>query len=379
MEIPDATKSLQHVEYQLNQTVDSHEPELNVISGQESAQVKSVEPTEAIELQEPQEIKAEPEKVTPNNKAKISESPEDPVKESSDKVAVPSSDNSRQSYESSSSSSSSHPNEQFKSSNRNKNFVQKTATDLVEATTKSPEETQQQQQQHDQDKQQQQQAQSGPWGSASSKSWASLFKGERGAYLGSSVNGDTEHNNVSESENFEETTNSGNRNSNRVENTNHVVASKERRSQDAARRALDKMAPKLAQKINSRNLKHSLPLLRPRGFINKGNWCYINSTLQALIACPPFYNLMKEIGDLRGIGRENSCTPILDSFAELFLNFPPLDTNKKNKQSNYPDQKMQMNYLQAEAIEPKCIYNVLGKIKSECLKGKFLSGSWLSY
>ena len=218
---------------------------------------------------------------------------------------------------------------------------------------------------------QQQNQDKGPWGSAASKSWASLFKGDPRGLVGLSINGETEHNNLSETENSD-----GESKLQRLTKvdigikSNHIaVASEEQKSQQAVRRALDKMAVRLAQKINTITLKHSLPLLRPRGFINKGNGCYINSTLQALIACPPFYNLMKEIGDLRGIGRENSCTPILDSFAELFLNFLPLDTNKKNKQSNFPDQRMQMNSLLAEAIEPKCIYNVLGKIKSECLRG----------
>lgn len=65
-------------------------------------------------------------------------------------------------------------------------------------------------------------------------------------------------------------------------------------------------------------LKHSAPALQPRGIRNKQNWCYINAvsiqflisiflyfnfnvffnfikTLQALLACPPLYNLIKSI------------------------------------------------------------------------------------
>lgn len=213
----------------------------------------------------------------------------------------------------------------------------------------------------------------GVWGAASSKSWADLFKRE-GALIGSSINGEIEHN-ISGSENSDEEIRAQRSTSIKLDSSiktkSRINYSKEQRSKEAAKRALDDMAPKLAQKVASLNLKHALPFLKPRGFINKGNGCYINATLQALIACPPFYNLMKEIGDLRGYRRENSCTPILDSFAEFFLNFPPLDSGKKNKQSSSQDQKMHINYLQAEAIEPKCIYNALGQIKSECLKGKF--------
>lgn len=209
---------------------------------------------------------------------------------------------------------------------------------------------------------------------ASSKSWADLFK--RGGNNGSdsNINGYNEENS-SNSENLDDDDKVKGLDSGKLQatvKTNTPNSSEELRSQELAKRALDKMAPRLAQKITNINLKHSLPFLKPRGFINKGNGCYINATLQALIACPPFYNLMKEIGDLRNFKRDQSCTPIIDSFAELFLNFPPLDTNKKSKQSSPADQRLNINSLQAESIEPKCIYNVLGQIKSECLKGKFL-------
>lgn len=215
----------------------------------------------------------------------------------------------------------------------------------------------------------------GPWGSAASKSWASLFRADGSTHHGPTTIGDTDHDNlVTDPENPEKDSKGNPKPASKQEVNgkiyNNFASTKEQRSQDAARRAQDKMASKLAQKINSISLKHSLPLLRPRGFINKGNGCYINSTLQALIACPPFYNLMKEIGELRGLKRESSCTPILDSFSELFQNFPPLDASKKNKQGVPSEQKSLMNYLQADALEPRCIYNVLGQIKSECLRGK---------
>lgn len=210
----------------------------------------------------------------------------------------------------------------------------------------------------------------GAWSSASSKSWADLFKRAGNTGLELNVNGDSEKNS-SFSENSDEDDKLRVSGTSKLEGTVKVSSSsKELRSQESSKRALDKIAPRLAQKINAINLKHSLPFLKPRGFINKGNGCYINATLQALIACPPFYNLMKEIGDLRGFKRENTCTPIIDSFAELFLNFPPLDASKKNRQAISGDQKLNIYSLQAESIEPKCIYNVLGQIKSECLKGK---------
>lgn len=217
----------------------------------------------------------------------------------------------------------------------------------------------------------------GAW-SSSSKSWADLFKREGNTGLDTNCDTEKRSLNSENSDDDDKTRVPGtSKPESSVKISTLVTNSKELRSQESAKRALDKTAPRLAQKINAISLKHSLPFLKPRGFINKGNGCYINATLQALIACPPFYNLMKEIGDLKCSRRDNSCTPIIDSFAELFLNFPPLDAGKKGKQIASADQKMNINSLQAESIEPKCIYNVLGQIKSECLKGELNINSLL--
>ncbi|KAI1285407.1 Ubiquitin carboxyl-terminal hydrolase 10 [Halotydeus destructor] len=129
----------------------------------------------------------------------------------------------------------------------------------------------------------------------------------------------------------------------------------------------DAMATKLGNRLREIHLKHSLPYLAPRGFVNRGNWCYINATLQALLYCPPFYNLMREIGETPGINREHTSTPIIDSFAKFFANFLPsekLIRQAKNLGFNHDELPKQDNF------EPKCIYEVLGAIKSECLKGK---------
>lgn len=208
--------------------------------------------------------------------------------------------------------------------------------------------------------------------SSASKSWADLFKRNEGH---ANLSHDPETGNCPQWVENSDEEGKGlklTRKNESVIQPSNVASTKEHRSQDVGKRVLDKMAHRIAMKVNTINLKHALPFLKPRGFINKGNGCYINATLQALIACPPFYNLMKEIGDLRVFRRENSCTPILDSFAELFLNFPPLDSGKKSKQSGSNEPKLGISSLQADAIEPKCIYNVLGNIKSECLRGKFL-------
>lgn len=51
--------------------------------------------------------------------------------------------------------------------------------------------------------------------------------------------------------------------------------------------------------------------LLPRGLTNRSNYCYVNSILQALIACPPFYNMLKALPYQTRRGK--SSTPVIDS------------------------------------------------------------------
>lgn len=56
--------------------------------------------------------------------------------------------------------------------------------------------------------------------------------------------------------------------------------------------------------------------LLPRGLTNKSNWCYVNATLQALAACPPFVHLIKSLEPLlpaRLGSNAPSTTPVIDS------------------------------------------------------------------
>lgn len=105
----------------------------------------------------------------------------------------------------------------------------------------------------------------------------------------------------------------------------------------------------LSELIENVKLIHKPVSLQPRGLINKGNWCYINAVsfsvlwartlsvyiafkyctfpggeacyaldskwkiLQALIACPPMYHLMKSIPIFNETQRPCTSTPMMDN------------------------------------------------------------------
>jgi hypothetical protein len=71
----------------------------------------------------------------------------------------------------------------------------------------------------------------------------------------------------------------------------------------------------------------TLPRLRVRGLVNTGNICFANTVLQLLVNLPPFWNLFRELDDLkgqRGAGVPESgdgATPLVDATVRFVKEF----------------------------------------------------------
>jgi hypothetical protein len=71
----------------------------------------------------------------------------------------------------------------------------------------------------------------------------------------------------------------------------------------------------------------TLPRLRARGLVNTGNICFANAVLQLLVNSPPFWNLFRELRDLkgrRGAGVSDTgggVTPLVDATVRFFKEF----------------------------------------------------------
>uniref|UniRef100_A0AAR2JWQ6 Ubiquitin carboxyl-terminal hydrolase n=1 Tax=Pygocentrus nattereri TaxID=42514 RepID=A0AAR2JWQ6_PYGNA len=125
----------------------------------------------------------------------------------------------------------------------------------------------------------------------------------------------------------------------------------------------DPMAPKLAELIENVKLIHKPVSLQPRGLVNKGNWCYINATLQALIACPPMYHLMKSIPIFSEMQRPCTSTPMMDNFVRLVNEFSNMPVPSKAKQQA-AGEKIIKDIRPGVPFEPTYIYRLLTLIKS---------------
>ncbi|XP_069353936.1 ubiquitin carboxyl-terminal hydrolase 10 [Eulemur rufifrons] len=124
----------------------------------------------------------------------------------------------------------------------------------------------------------------------------------------------------------------------------------------------DPVAIKIAELLENVTLIHKPVSLQPRGLINKGNWCYINATLQALVACPPMYHLMKFIPLYSKVQRPCTSTPMIDSFVRLMNEFTNMPVPPKPRQAL--GDKIVRDIRPGAAFEPTYIYRLLTVNKS---------------
>ncbi|KAJ7374720.1 Ubiquitin carboxyl-terminal hydrolase 10 [Desmophyllum pertusum] len=116
----------------------------------------------------------------------------------------------------------------------------------------------------------------------------------------------------------------------------------------------DKYAKKFAEIIQKQELNYNQKPYVPRGLINRGNWCYINATLQALAGCSPFFNLLRQLPSMKERGPTS--TPILDSFVIFMNEFKELQAK--------PGSSSKADFNIGESFEPSYVYKMLLVIQS---------------
>ncbi|XP_076029957.1 ubiquitin specific protease 10 isoform X2 [Oratosquilla oratoria] len=124
---------------------------------------------------------------------------------------------------------------------------------------------------------------------------------------------------------------------------------------------------KIGEMLREYKHDHHQVALQPRGLINKGYWCYVNAPLQALLACPPFYNLMKNIPTPPIPKHGPSSTPVIDSIMTFVNEFsvmaPILKAGRKDKAAG--GGRKEPEVVPGAPFEPAYVYKMLANINSE--------------
>ncbi|KAL5292814.1 USP10 family protein [Megaselia abdita] len=137
----------------------------------------------------------------------------------------------------------------------------------------------------------------------------------------------------------------------------------------------DEWSIKLAKFLTKYKTDFNAVSLKPRGMMNKSNYCYINSILQALIGCPPFYNLLKNLPKQPTALQTEVKTPTLNAMVQLaseFSTLPPgarLNFNKREKVQKdgrtLKDDNGGTDLQCDSAFEPSSIYKLWNMTRSD--------------
>ncbi|XP_070136659.1 uncharacterized protein Usp10 isoform X2 [Drosophila bipectinata] len=140
---------------------------------------------------------------------------------------------------------------------------------------------------------------------------------------------------------------------------------------------LDEWTNKYAEYL-TRHKTYFAPIsLRPRGLTNRSNYCYINSILQALLGCSPFYNLLRSIPKQAAVLSEVK-TPTVNAMMSFMSNFSSLPSGlrlrlnpiNKGSQNKGKDEFVGSDLQCDMAFEPTEIYKLWNDSREEHVEGR---------
>lgn len=124
----------------------------------------------------------------------------------------------------------------------------------------------------------------------------------------------------------------------------------------------------LSEFLQNYKVDNNAVSLRPRGLTNRSNYCYMNAILQALVACSPFYNLMKAIPIQSAALRTKTSTPTIDAMIELvneFGSLPPGSRLARREKGNHKKEDIAYDVVCDAAFEPIAIHKLWNSTRSE--------------
>ncbi|XP_053953660.1 PDZ and LIM domain protein Zasp [Anastrepha ludens] len=138
-----------------------------------------------------------------------------------------------------------------------------------------------------------------------------------------------------------------------------------------SRANLDEYTLKFADFLTKTKTDLSTVSLRPRGLTNPSNYCYINSILQALLGCAPFYNLIRSIPK-QAAALSEVRTPTVNALISFVSQLSTLPSGLRLRTNKGPKGKDELgSELQCDsAFEPIEIYRLWANSREEYVEGR---------